>query len=100
MRRIFSMKNWDILTRNKSLAMVATFGLFAVWLLLPDDLLKTMALHGFLWGSFSLSVIVMESADPQRVPKFSQRMPNWASILLIYGTAIQILLWYISVKLE
>ncbi len=68
MKRIFSMKNWDILTRNKSLAMVATFGLFAVWLLLPDDLLKTMALHGFLWGSFSLSVIVMESADPQRVP--------------------------------
>ena len=40
MKRIFSMKNWDILTRNMPLAMVATFGLYVVWLFLPDGTLN------------------------------------------------------------
>ena len=42
------MKNWDILTRNKPLAMVATFGSYVIWLFLPDGPLQMMCNLGLL----------------------------------------------------
>ena len=95
MKRILSIRNWDILTRNMPLAVVAIFvGVFAYFELPPDsNLNKIFTLCG-LWGSFSLVAIQIESSDPQKFPGIWQRMPNWTSIMLIW-MAIFLIISYI-----
>ena len=83
MKRIFSMKDWDILTRNMPLAIAAIFVLLVSLALPPEHILRMIFTFCGWWGIYSLAAITIEASDPQKFPGIWQRMPNWGSIMLI-----------------